>query len=295
MVNLLTFMESANADYVTIDDKGISKKLLTSVANRCGFGVMSMRENDRSYYRLKKIGIHCEKLYDHNERSTFNFLDIADLHLGHPSCEIAKIRSTLDYAVKKGVDYVFIAGDLLDGVYPGCERKNVKGLFENQMEIAISLFRKYPLDFRVIPGNHEFQFDYYGIQNPLSQLEYELRSEQCKFRAYSGYIQDFEIAGVIKRMMHLEAYYYHDNVFSTVQRLHEFKEHGGLYVKCDDGIKRPIRFLQCGHIHKTVEIYNPDFNVYISQPGSFVRKQNYYMPHIHVKGEVLDDLRIVRG
>ena len=70
---------------------------------------------------------------------------------------------------------------------------------------------------------------------------------------------------------------------------------GGLNVKCSDGKKRPIRFLQCGHIHKTIEIYNSSFNVFISQSGSFVRDQNYYMPFIHVKGEVTEDLRILRG
>ena len=63
----------------------------------------------------------------------------------------------------------------------------------------------------------------------------------------------------------------------------------GLYVK------RPIRFLHCGHIHKRIEVYDSDFNVFITQPGAFIKEQNFRRPFIHVKGEVLDDLRIVRG
>ena len=294
MLNLLRFMETANAGYVSIEEKGIDKYLLYDLATRCGFKVLTLKERGKVLYKLKKKGIPCERLYTRQEKSTFNFIDIADLHIGDEECEVHKIKAVLDYAMKNNVDYVFIAGDLINGINER-DKDRAESILNRQLDIAFSIFRKYPLKIKALPGNHEFTFDYAGINNPLRILEGRLKTEQCDFQAYDGYIQDFEIAGVIKRMMHLENYYYHDKAFSVIQRLYTFNENGGLLVKCDDGIKKPIRFLECGHIHKTVEIYNAEFNVFISQPGTFVKGQNYFMPFIHVKGEVTDDLRILRG
>ena len=293
-MNSLTFMEDANYNDFLLEQKQIKKDLVYDLARRCGFKVLTHSTEGRVYYRLKKVGIPCERLYTHEEKTTFNYLDLADLHIGNSDCQIGKIRYVLNEAVKNKVDYVFIAGDVLDGLtYPS--RKDVKEIYKCQIGMAFFLFKDYPnLDFRVIPGNHDFTFDFFGIKSPLRFLEERLRAEGCKFTVYDGYIQDFEMAGVVKRMMHLESFYYQDNVLSAIERLHVFKEHGGLQVKCIDGVRRPIRFLQCGHVHKTVEIYNSDFNVYITQPGCFIKDKNYYSPSIHVVGEVLNDLRIVR-
>ena len=293
MLNLLKFMETANAGYISIDERGIESPLLYSLASRCGFKVLTTKEKGRVLYKLKKLGIPCEKLYSREEKNTINCIDTADWHLGHEDCEISKIRVMLDYALKNNAD-VFIAGDLLNGVSEK-DRGKVKDILNRQLDTAVSILRKYPLTIRALPGNHEFTFDYFGELNPLRMLEERLETEKCNFIAYDGYIQDFEMAGVVKRVMHLEDFYYNDRAFSSIQRLHTFEENGGLQVRCQDGKKRPIRFLQSGHIHKTIEIYNSDFNVYITQPGSFVRGQNYYMPFIHVKAEVMDDLRILRG
>lgn len=287
-------METANAGYLPIDDKGIDSSLLYDLAARCGFKVLTAKDGGRVLYKLKKLGIPCERLYTREEKSTFNFIDIADLHIGDENCEVSKIRAVLEYAVKNNVEYIFIAGDIFNGVTEK-NRDNVKDVFSKQLDIAVSIFRKFPVKIFALPGNHEFTFDYMGVTRPLRMLEERLKDEKCDFQAFDGYIQDFEMAGVIKRMMHLEEFYHHDKTFAAIQRLYTFEANGGLNVKGSDGKKRPIRFLQCGHIHKTIEIYNSDFNVYISQPGSFVRGQNYYMPFIHVKGEVTDDLRILRG
>ena len=287
-------MESANANFFHLGEKGIRKDLMYDLASRCGFKVLSKTKNDVTQYRLKKVGIPCERLYTREDKTTINFIDIADLHIGNSDCEISKIRNVLDYAVRQNVDYVFSAGDILDGVFSSMEIRDAQVICSKQIDAAYSIFRNYPLDIRVVPGNHDFTFDFVGIRNPLRILEEKLKNEKCNFKVYDGYIQDFEMAGIVKRMMHLENFYLQDNVVAVIQRLHEFKEHGGLMVKCEDGVKRPLRFLECGHIHKTAEMYDWESKVTITQPGSFVYGQNYYMPFIHVKGEVLDDLRIVR-
>lgn len=294
LFNLLTFMEYASNNFFIPEEEGLSICLIRCLAARCGFNVITKQKNGQLWYRLRREAIPCEHLYSWKEKNVLNYIDIADLHIGHPDCEIERIKDTLRYAVSQQVDYVFIAGDLLDGIRED-DRQQLESILEERLDMAYSIFRKYPLKIRVIPGNHEFTYDLKGLWNPLRMLEERLLSSECDFKVYDGYIQDFDLAGVVKRMMHLECYYHQENEFSIMHRLYEFNERSGLMVKCRDGVKRPIRLLQCGHYHKRIEAYDSDYNVYITQPGSFVRGQNFRTPFIHVKGEVLDDLRIVRG
>ncbi len=300
MLNLLSFMVEANSGYVRLEDhEGVTRKLLYDLANRCGFRVIEKEKRGSLVYRLKKLPIPCEKLYSRENRASFNFIDIADLHIGHPDCEISRIKMVLDDAIRQNVDFVFISGDIFEGIpIPSnpistgftLNKNKVRDEFERQLEMAFKLFRRFPLCIKATPGNHDFLFDVLDFMNPLKTLEMELRRETCDFKAYNGYIQDFEIAGVIKRMIHLENYYFQPNVFPAIHRLHEFEQNEGLIV----GGKKPVRFLQCGHFHKTAEFYNSEYKVFITQPGSFICGQNYYTPAIHVKGEVLDDLRVLR-
>ena len=296
MQNLLTLMEDATHNPFSPEDYQIPVHLWITIVERCGFSYERFRKKGKFYYRLKRKEIPCEKLYSRQDKTTFNFIDMADLHIGHPDCEEDRIREALKYAADNNVDYVFIAGDVLNGVYDA-EKCDAEDKLHRQIDKAFLIFRKFPnLSIKVIPGNHEFTFVMNGLfYNPLTLLESRLVDEGCDFKAYPGYIQDFEIAGIIKRMMHLESYYHQENEYSLVHRLYEFNEHGGLMVKCKDYVKRPIRFFHCGHIHKRIEVYDSDYNVFITQPGAFIKEQNFRRPFIHVKGEVLQDLRIVRG
>ena len=294
LLNLLTFMEFANTTYFSLEDTFISASLLYNLANRCGFKVITSREEGKMFYKLKKIGIPCEILYTREQSNTFDFLDLADLHIGSDKCQIDKIKICLENAVKQGIRDVFIAGDLLNGVPYGVDKSTAEKILNEQIPLAYSIFRKYPLNIRAIPGNHEFTYDLAGIINPLKILEEKLEGEKCTFKAYDGYIQDFVIAGIVKRMIHIEKYYYEHGVYSSIVRLKEFKKHGGLIVRDSAGVKRPIRFLQCGHVHKNVEFYDSDANAFITQPGSFLRDENQEMPCIRVRGSVTEEQNIIR-
>ncbi len=304
MLNLLTFMLIANNEFILLSDYGVRRDLLYDLANRCGFKVIERTKKGQKYFRLKKVNIPCERLYTRSEKNTFNYVDIADLHIGHPDCDINKLKIFLESVALKGIDYVFIAGDIFEGI-PDIEREHLRNLvnnktkikseFERQLDIAYRLFRNIPLNIMAIPGNHDFTFDFLGINNPLKKLEGALKSEECNFKAYDSYIQDFEIAGVVKRMMHLEHYFIPTNVYPAIHRLYEFAQNDELMSRCVDGVKRPVRFLHCGHIHKMAELYDSEHMIFVSQPGSFIKGQNFYMPYINVKGEVLEDLRVLRS
>ena len=121
LVNLLTLMEYATCNLFSPEEKGISIPLWLSLVQRCGFTCQTHKKNKEVFYRLRRDQIPCVRLYTREDKSSLNFIDMADLHIGHPECDEERIKEALRYAVNNKVDYVFIAGDILDGVFePDC-------------------------------------------------------------------------------------------------------------------------------------------------------------------------------
>ena len=103
---------------------------------------------------------------------------------------------------------------------------------------------------------------------------------------------DFIIAGVVKRMMHLESYHPREGSNHAYDRLNNFNEHGGLKTYyCGD--KYQIRFLQCGHIHRREVLFDPAKKVYITEPGSFIKSEMLYRPYVMLRGQILGENRNV--
>ena len=199
---------------------------------------------------------------------------------------------------------VFIAGDIFEAVYDVTQydfrimnpkkQKQVEKCFKSQLYTIFKILREYDLSYYAINGNHEYGYEQLGIMNPLKQLEEKLRCEGIDFNSYGTYIVDFLIAGVVKRVMHLESYYERKTVCNAMERLYEFERHGGLNVKISETEKVPIRFLECGHVHLTMELYSARHNVYVMQPGSLIVTENPYESGIFVRGEVTKERNIVR-
>ncbi len=150
------------------------------------------------------------------------------------------------------------------------------------------------MNYHAINGNHEYCFEQLGVSHPLKVLEEKLRGVGINFTAYDTYIMDFVIAGVIKRMIHLESYYEKKTVCHSMERLYEFNRNGGLNVTTSEGNVLPIRFLTCGHVHLTMELYSSLYNVYVVQPGSLIVSENPYDSGIFIRGEVTKENNIIR-
>ncbi len=306
MVNALKLMERANCKSVTADSEelGIDYELFKSIAERCGFSIQEKNDELRKMFRLKKKGIPLVKLYSREEEKTFNFLDVSDFHVGNKDFNPDKLHGILREAVERGVRQVFIAGDIFEAVYDVTQydfrimnpkkQKQVEKCFKSQLYTIFKILREYDLSYYAINGNHEYGYEQLGIMNPLKQLEEKLRCEGIDFNSYGTYIVDFLIAGVVKRVMHLESYYERKTVCNAMERLYEFERHGGLNVKISETEKVPIRFLECGHVHLTMELYSARHNVYVMQPGSLIVTENPYESGIFVRGEVTKEKNIVR-
>jgi hypothetical protein len=172
--------------------------------------------------------------------------------------------------------------------------KQIEKSFKNQLYTIYKILKQYDLNYYAINGNHEYCYEQLGISQPLKMLEEKLNRDGINFTAYDTYIMDFIVAGVVKRMIHLESYYERKTISHSMERLYEFERHGGLNITKDDGEILPLRFLECGHVHLTMEMYSSVHNVYVTQPGSLIVTENPYEPGIFVRGEVTKEKNIIR-
>ncbi len=309
MTNALKMLETVNQESVAYsrNDLGMEPKTFEAIAKRCGFEPILIGERDRTQIRLKKRGIPIVMLYDKDTSREFSYLDIADLHVGHPEFSPELLDSTLAKYYKNGrpmVDYVFIAGDLFEGfteeaytyelveANPGIREKLVKKRNEH-VKILFDILSKYDFDYRAINGNHEYTYEQVGIESPIALLERWMYQKNRHFMFYDTYIVDFIIAGVVKRMMHLEQFNMKPHSINAYERVHRFKSHGGLSPYYGDK-KYPVRMFQCGHIHEKMELYDSTNKVYISQSGCFIETKTDSTPAILMQGRVTDENLVLR-
>lgn len=309
MRNMLRMLEKANEEYIPFrrEELGVEPHIFEEIAKRCGFKPVFKMKGKLKYIKLRKSGIPVVMLYDTAESDKFNYIDLADIHAGHRGSSMEILENILQKYSCDGVpkvDYVFIAGDLFEGLQ-GMEftyelvkcnprfRAQAEAILEYQVNLVFNVISKYDFDYRAIYGNHDYTFEQVGLESPLKLLQEKMRAAGKRFTYYDTYLVDFIIAGVAKRVMHLESYHKRDGAVHAYDRITKFKEHGGLEVHYN-GKTFPIRLFHCGHIHRREELYDSRDKIYISQPGSFIKQEMLYSPVIHVKGTVLEDKRIVR-
>lgn len=247
--------------------------------------------NGKKYYRIFRKNIHTCYISG-SEINTFSFLDLSDLHIGHPDFKEKILRAKLKEAMKQEVEYVFIAGDIFEGVQKYLPYQEVLDMEYKQLDIATNIFGDYPLNYYAINGNHDYAFETFELHNPIHLLENHLRRQGINFNFFDTYIADFIVCGVAKRVMHIEKYTKDKYKPCAIERFNRFK--GDETVAIYDGVEYPIRFFTCGHIHSNMELYYQRKKVFISQPGSFIQGNEKSERGIFVHGEVIGN-RILRN
>ena len=90
-------------------------------------------------------------------KSNFLIAFIADLHLGSSLVDIEKLTCFLDAATVQGVRYVFILGDLVDGIcgYPSKDinkfNRQLSIDYNNQIDLVVNILNKYNFIYLAIP------------------------------------------------------------------------------------------------------------------------------------------------
>ena len=264
------------------EDLKVSFDVFEQFAKRNNFDIHKKYENGTFLYYLtrKCIPVHFISGADQVE---FKFMDIADLHIGHPLFDENALRKKLSEAVKNGYTIVFIAGDLFEGA---CNKLD-KMQFNDQIKLASSIFKDYPLTYYAINGNHDYSFEQIGLSNPIECLASKLQQEGIEFYYFDTYVMDFIICGVVKRVMHVERQDFNKKKIFASLKIKMFDEENMLMVHYNEE-DYPVRFFQVGHIHVNVQMFYAKKKIYISQSGSFLMNEKVEDRANFIQGKVID-------
>lgn len=271
VVNLLHLCETMTTRWLSEEQIPVPINTLKKFATRNNLILKDKfngYENKRFYHLVRsRIPVY---FISGPEQKNFRFMDISDLHIGHPCFDESALRERLRYAVRNNIKLVFIAGDVFEGV---CT-KEYSDSFVTQVSQAFNIFKDYPLTYYAINGNHDYSFEQVSLPNPIKTLSHKLQKAGIDFHFFDVYLMDFVICGVIKRVMHLENYDYNKkHVFAKIKVQMFNKE--DLLSNSYRGRQYPVRFFQVGHIHDNDKgcVFYAKKRIFISQPGSFIKRK----------------------
>lgn len=293
MVNLLNLCERLIRNWISVSEVEnlVSVDYLRTFVKRNYMELIERIDNGQErYYKVIRKKIPTFFISDDNN-SKFSFLDLSDIHFGHSEFKESMLRAKLQEAIDRGVVHVFIAGDIFEGIFKNVSYEEALAIEYKQLDMAYNVFKDYNLNYYAINGNHDYTFEFYGLHNPIDLLKTKLRRIGINFNFFDVYMMDFIIAGVAKRVMHIEKYRRPQTGFCVTERISRFTDEE-LIVRYA-GKDYPVRFFTCGHIHINMSLYDEERHIYISQPGSFVQGDNTCVRGIFVEGEVNDENVIV--
>ena len=286
MVNLLHLCESMTTRWYTESEIKVPLEILRKFAEKNHFEMKRKISKKQEKYKLvrKEIPVF---FISGEEENSIKILDISDIHIGDSNfCEQA-LRDTLKQAVETKVKAVFIAGDTFNGIFSKGTDDEVIKIHSSQIEDAFSIFKDYHLSYYVINGNHDYTFEQIGLANPLKLLSIKLKEVGIEFNFFDTYIMDFIIAGVVKRVMHVERQDFTKKKIFAVEKLRQFEKELGVTI-IYNGVEYPIRLFQAGHIHVNVQMYYARRKIFISQSGSFLKNDDVEERANFITAEVID-------
>ena len=177
-------------------------------------------------------------------------LQLSDLHIGSSLFDEEFLRKLLKIAEKKKVDYVHIAGDLIDGhhMFRGHERELFYPTASEQVEKSVNILNDYNLKFIISKGNHDESFVKDGGINPLKIIEKNLNKNAPKciyLDAYEGNIIHY---GICFRLIHLAGMNSKSKTYKLQTYWNSYVSNEGNDIIC--GTKKyNIRSVQGGHFH----------------------------------------------
>lgn len=225
------------------EDKFQNLPKTIEIAKRTGYQVnVTIRDDEKQYIRFTYNRVPNIFVTD---AKIVNFLCLADLHIGSPKFCENLLRKVLDRAERIGVKYVFIAGDVFQGIEGAGKLSN-----KQQAEKAFSIFKEYNLIYYAIDGNHDLSFEMESYQNPLRIVKELMKAAGKKFYYTPAFCVNFILSDIAIRLVHLNSKKYQDKVKLESESYligdTEKVEQGARYKKGD----YPIKMIIFGDTHK---------------------------------------------
>lgn len=202
------------------------------------------------------------------ETLKLKLLEISDLHCGCKNFDAKGLDKTLQEAQKRGVQYVHISGDLIDGfgVYRGQENNLKNNRAIEQVETLISILVKYDFWYIASMGNHDQSFCMKGGIDPIKYLEKMMANEGKKFTYLDAYEANIIHAGIVFRLIHLQGGAARAASYKVQTYLSRVFESNLNDVYCGNKCYN-LRSIQAGHFHTRYSLSMS--GITIVMPGNF--------------------------
>ncbi len=140
------------------------------------------------------------------EEVKLKLLEISDIHAGCRNFDKQGLDKTLQEAKRRGVEFVHISGDLLDGfgVYRGHENNLKLNKAIEQVNELMSVLEKYDFWYIASMGNHDQSFCMRGGLDPIKYLEAKMAKNNKRFTYLNAYEGNIIHAGIVFRLIHLQ-------------------------------------------------------------------------------------------
>lgn len=239
--------------------------IIKNIAERSGY---SWQEKEGGFIKFKFVGAPVVYITD---TPNVKFACMADLHISSKFTDEGLLRKALDMALKEEVEYIFIAGDLFDGI--DIYKQHYKDVIsQNSYDQAVRLFnifKDYKFKYIAISGNHDLSFEIKNQKNPIKHLEALLHENNIFFKYIPSFVATLLVSDFAIKIVHIDSSFYKKNsepcmnYFSqiTLNRTQQYTFKGKEY---------PLKVVIVGHMHYNFnEIYiHHSKKIFILQPGS---------------------------
>lgn len=229
------------------------------------------RVEDYVYYIVTSGDTAYIKISDplkQGQEVNLKLLEISDLHCGCRNFDKQGLDRTLQEAQARGVEFVHISGDLIDGfgVYRGQENNLKHNKAIEQINELMAVLEKYDFWYIASMGNHDQSFCMKGGLDPIKYLEAKMAKKGKRFTYLSAYEANIIHAGIVFRLIHLsggaaraasyKVQVYLSRVFES--NLNDVEIGGKIYN---------LRSIQAGHFHTFYSLSMS--GIRIIMPGNF--------------------------
>jgi len=203
-----------------------------------------------------------------NDTETLKFAATSDWHFASRFHLPKSWHESMKRTVDIGINRVYVAGDLMDGVniYRGHLENLLAFSVEDQTDMVAAGIEKYPeLTFYGISGNHDYSYTKQNGVKPLSMLEAKVDN----FINLGDMRADVVDRGVIIRLLHGAGGRAYARSYPSQTYLRDY--FSGL--EKEDMQDLP-QILMIGHYHTVY--FGKDHGIFIMQSGSFQDGDNEY-------------------
>lgn len=202
-------------------------------------------------------------------QNELKYAEMADIHMGCQNFNKDELIATLKYLWKKGYRYIFIAGDINDGVdvYKGHDKNLKYSDGESQADLSVSILSQFDFHYIAIKGNHDDIFNQKKGVDIMAYIEEKMVSKGKSFTYLKDYSGNIVFGDIIIKLVHLggmrgtrsrsyQSQVYLDNTFETA--LNDVKIFSKNYN---------VRAVITGHFHTLIRFSYG--NVICSSPLTF--------------------------